>query len=132
MTGRRHDRQVGVELVDGRVVARTAVFIRPRNIPHAEGCLVASEWRLIEPWRVIPKEENVHDRRVQGGCEGSAGLGRVRMNPGYWLWPLPRAGSLRLFVEWPIVGIELSVVELSCALLLDAAARSEMLGADQP
>jgi hypothetical protein len=25
-----------------------------------------------------------------------------------------------LFVEWPIVGIQLSVVELSCALLLDA------------
>lgn len=67
-----------------------------------------------------------------GGGGGSAGAGRVRMNPGYWLWPLPPAGSLRLFVEWPIVAIELSVAELACAPLLDAAARSEMLWADQP
>ena len=31
------DRLVGVELLDGRVIARTAVFIRPGNIPHADG-----------------------------------------------------------------------------------------------
>jgi thioredoxin reductase len=31
------DRLVAVELVDGRVVARTAVFIRPSNVPHADG-----------------------------------------------------------------------------------------------
>jgi thioredoxin reductase len=30
-----------VELADGSVVARTAVFIRPRNMPHPDG-LVAS------------------------------------------------------------------------------------------
>ena len=30
------DRLAGVELTDGRVVPRTAVFIRPRNVPHAE------------------------------------------------------------------------------------------------
>ena len=29
----------GVELVDGRVIARTAVFIRPGNVPHADGLL---------------------------------------------------------------------------------------------
>jgi thioredoxin reductase len=33
------DRLVGVELADGRVIARTAVFIRPDNIPHADGLL---------------------------------------------------------------------------------------------
>jgi thioredoxin reductase len=33
------DRLIGVELVDGRVVARTAVFIRPRNVPHDDGLL---------------------------------------------------------------------------------------------
>ena len=36
-----HDRLTGVELTDGRVIARTAVFIRPANVPHADG-LVAS------------------------------------------------------------------------------------------
>ena len=34
-----HDRLTGVELTDGRVVARTAVFIRPVNVPHADGLL---------------------------------------------------------------------------------------------
>jgi thioredoxin reductase len=33
------DRLTGVELTDGRVVARTAVFIRPLNVPHADGLL---------------------------------------------------------------------------------------------
>ncbi|HEV7565129.1 MAG TPA: NAD(P)/FAD-dependent oxidoreductase [Microbacteriaceae bacterium] len=33
------DRVTGVELTDGRVVARTAVFIRPVNVPHADGLL---------------------------------------------------------------------------------------------
>ncbi|MGZ8697887.1 MAG: NAD(P)/FAD-dependent oxidoreductase [Gaiellaceae bacterium] len=33
------DRLVGVELLDGRVIARTAVFIRPNNVPHDDGLL---------------------------------------------------------------------------------------------
>lgn len=33
------DRLVGVELLDGRVIARMAVFIRPSNIPHDDGLL---------------------------------------------------------------------------------------------
>jgi len=33
------DRLTGVELVDGRVIPRGAVFIRPVNVPHADGLL---------------------------------------------------------------------------------------------
>jgi thioredoxin reductase len=33
------DRLTGVELVDGRVIARTAVFVRPGIRPHADGLL---------------------------------------------------------------------------------------------
>jgi thioredoxin reductase len=33
------DRMAGVELADGRVVPRTAVFIRPHNVPHSDGLL---------------------------------------------------------------------------------------------
>jgi hypothetical protein len=65
-----------------------------------------------------------------GGGGGSAGSGRVTMNPGYWLWPLPPAAVLRLFVEWPAVEIELSSVELAGAPLLEAASRSEPLWGD--
>lgn len=31
------DRLTGVELADGRVIARTAVFVRPGNLPHPDG-----------------------------------------------------------------------------------------------
>ena len=31
------DRLTGVGLVDGRVIARAAVFVRTRNVPHADG-----------------------------------------------------------------------------------------------
>ena len=30
------DRLTGVQLIDGRVIQRTAVFIRPVNLPHAD------------------------------------------------------------------------------------------------
>ena len=33
------DRLTGVELIDGRLIARTAVFIRPGNLPHPDGLL---------------------------------------------------------------------------------------------
>ena len=33
------DTLTGVELTDGRVIARSAVFIRPRNLPHDDGWL---------------------------------------------------------------------------------------------
>jgi thioredoxin reductase len=35
------DRLAGVALTDGREVARAAVFIRPRNLPHADGLLAS-------------------------------------------------------------------------------------------
>ncbi|MEO6469091.1 MAG: NAD(P)/FAD-dependent oxidoreductase [Acidimicrobiia bacterium] len=31
------DRLSGVEVIDGRVIPRTAVFVRPVNVPHADG-----------------------------------------------------------------------------------------------
>jgi thioredoxin reductase len=35
------DRLTGVELADGLVIPRTAVFVRPGNVPHADGLLAA-------------------------------------------------------------------------------------------
>jgi thioredoxin reductase len=35
------DQLTGVQLADGRVIARTAVFLRPLNTPHADGLLTA-------------------------------------------------------------------------------------------
>jgi thioredoxin reductase len=33
------ERLAGVELIDGRVIARTAVFVRPGNMPHTDGLI---------------------------------------------------------------------------------------------
>jgi thioredoxin reductase len=42
------DRLTGVELIDGRVIARTAVFIRPGNVPHADGLLTGLRCEVDE------------------------------------------------------------------------------------
>jgi thioredoxin reductase len=42
------DRLVAVELTDGQLVARTAVFIRPVNVPHADG-LLAGLGAAVDP-----------------------------------------------------------------------------------
>ncbi|HEY8103635.1 MAG TPA: hypothetical protein VIE18_03910 [Gaiellaceae bacterium] len=57
---------------------------------------------------------------------GGGGGGRS-WSFGYWLWPLPPAGTLTVVVEWPSQSIELTRVELDAAPLLDAAALSEAL-----
>jgi thioredoxin reductase len=43
-----HDRLVGVEMDDGRVIALTAVFVRPGNVPHADGLLAGLGCELDE------------------------------------------------------------------------------------
>jgi thioredoxin reductase len=43
-----HDRLNGVELADGRVIARAAVFIRPANVPHADGLLAGLHCEVDE------------------------------------------------------------------------------------
>ena len=56
-----------------------------------------------------------------GGGGGSAGQGHVKMNPGFWLWPRPEAGTMRVFCEWPVVEISLSTVDIDIAELVAAA-----------
>jgi thioredoxin reductase len=46
-------RLTGVGLTDGRVIARTAVFIRPRNVPHADGLLAGLRCAVDEAGFVI-------------------------------------------------------------------------------
>lgn len=57
---------------------------------------------------------------------GGGGGGRS-WSFGYWLWPLPPAGTLTVVVEWPSRAIELTRVELDAESLLAAAAQSEQL-----
>ncbi|MEU7899402.1 hypothetical protein AB0B45_41950 [Nonomuraea sp. NPDC049152] len=43
---------------------------------------------------------------------------------GLWLWPLPPQESFELGVEWPVGGIELSIVNLDGAAIMSAAQQS--------
>lgn len=65
-----------------------------------------------------------------GGGGGLAGAGRVTMEPGYWLWPLPPPGPLRVFVEWPALDVSLSSAELDAGLLGAAARQAQSLWVD--
>jgi len=62
-----------------------------------------------------------------GGSGGSDGGDGIELDQGYWLWPLPPAGRLAVFAEWPAFGIELSTAELGADALRAAAGRSQAL-----
>ena len=47
------DRLIGVELIDGHVIPRTAVFIRPGMEPHADGLLTALGCEVTEAGFVV-------------------------------------------------------------------------------
>jgi hypothetical protein len=57
---------------------------------------------------------------------GGGGGGRS-WSFGYWLWPLPPAGTLTVVLEWPSQQIALTRVELDAEPLRAAAAESEKL-----
>lgn len=46
------------------------------------------------------------------------------MTMGLWLWPSPPRESFEFAVEWPIAGVELSIVELDGTAIADAAQRA--------
>jgi hypothetical protein len=49
------------------------------------------------------------------------------MQPGFWLWPVPPPGTLRVSCEWPLLGIALATVELDGSALARAAAAATKL-----
>lgn len=58
---------------------------------------------------------------------GGSGGGHYSCQQGYWLWPLPPAGTLAFVCQWPAVGIGLTRVEIDSAPILAAAARATVL-----
>jgi hypothetical protein len=60
---------------------------------------------------------------AHGGRGGSGGEDSVTLQDSYWLWPLPPPGPIRVFCEWPAVGIPLTRAEIDGAAIAQAAAR---------
>ena len=84
------DQLTGVELTDGRVVARTAVFVRPGNLPHDDGLLAGLGLRA-QPGRLPARGWHRADQRARRlgsrergrpPCPGDH-LGRRRVRSGH-------------------------------------------------
>ena len=79
---------------------------------------------LEQPWRrTTPEQGPLGPVLTQAGSSGSntsTNTG-VEWSLGYWLWPLPAAGVLRLFCEWPVAEIDLTSIEVNTVPLLEAA-----------
>ncbi len=52
---------------------------------------------------------------------GGGGGGMRSVDRGFWLWPLPPAGPLRVVCQWPAQGIETTVHELVAEPFIEAA-----------
>jgi hypothetical protein len=48
-----------------------------------------------------------------------------------WVWPLPPPGTLTLVCQWPAMDIPLTRSELDAHLILDAAARAQVIFSDE-
>jgi hypothetical protein len=62
---------------------------------------------------------------------GGGGGGGGSWHQSLWVWPLPPPGSLLLVCEWPAAGIPLTRCEVDAALIIDAAARAQVLFSDE-
>lgn len=98
--------RIGFELSDGDLVSNLEGRRAQRRLMTGDG---APEGPVLMPY---------------AGGGGSAGRGKVVMRPGYWLWPLPPAGQLKIACEWPIVGIPLTTAEVDAGRLVEAAGHS--------
>ncbi|MCW2976062.1 MAG: hypothetical protein JWM06_1343 [Actinomycetia bacterium] len=59
---------------------------------------------------------------------GSGGMRTWEL--GFWVWPLPPAGTLAFVAEWPSEQVALTRVEIDANLIREAAAKAEELWPD--
>lgn len=115
--GRHRSRRAGTELDDQflRIGVQFADGAKATNVPgrrHFSG---------DEP-----------DGPVLNGGGGGGGGGHWRQSE--WVWPLPPPGPLAFVCEWPAAGIPETRREIDAQLILDAAARAQVIftGDDGP
>jgi hypothetical protein len=62
---------------------------------------------------------------------GGGGGGGGSWSESQWVWPLPPPGAVMLVCEWPAMDIPLTRSELDAQLILDAAARAQVIFSDE-
>ena len=95
--------RVGLELPDGALVSN----------------LGGHRWQQDEPDGPV--------LNPSGGGGGQSSGESVELHPGYWLWPLVAAGTMRMSVEWPLVGIPFTTVVLDATPFREAGLRAVKL-----
>jgi hypothetical protein len=65
-----------------------------------------------------------------GGGGGQSSGSSISWSLGFWLWPLPPPGPIRLHCEWPVAGLGLAGADLDASPLLEAAARATRIWDD--
>ena len=66
-----------------------------------------------------------------GGGGGSSTEGEVTMKPGYWLWPLPPPGPLRISCEWPLGAIAVTTARSTAQRCEKPPSRSGVCGRER-
>ncbi len=94
----------GIQFADGSKVT---------NLPSREDALA----------RHAQREGDRPASPVMHSMGGGGGSGEWRQR--YWIWPLPPPGPLTFACEWPGAGIELAVITVDVAPLLEAATRAQ-------
>jgi hypothetical protein len=119
---------VGLALVAGVITPSPSTADAGRIVPCADA-IGATKF----PYLGDSRPENRY-RQVLGpllmphaGGGGNSAGGQVTMKPGYWLWPLPPSGRLRISCEWPLVDIALTTVEIDGTALVNSAEQARRL-----
>ena len=78
---------------------------------------------LRGPFAHEPDDDGRGPMLTQRGGHGGEG----RWTQEFWVWPLPPPGPLAFVCEWPHHGIDLTRSEIDAQVVLDAAARAQVL-----
>lgn len=111
----------GIEFADGRKATNTA------DQPLANLAGGTMSVSTMSSGSDEPQEPAAPVLSLGGGGGGS---GNWRQS--VWIWPLPPAGRLTFVCQWPEANIELTRHEIDAQLILDAAARAQVLFPDAP
>lgn len=76
-------------------------------------------------WPGFDDDEGDESRPTMVELGGGGGQREWRQS--FWCWPLPPPGPLQLVCEWPAREIPLTRHEIDARLILDAAARAEVI-----
>lgn len=78
----------------------------------------------VDPWWPGRAESSSspHHPVLSGGGGGG---GDRSIDRGYWLWPLPPAGVLKVVCQWPHLGIELTTSQIDADQVVAAAKRAQ-------